>query len=78
MGETPKESLESVEEPVPQPSIHVEAAPVIIGSATFGEEDIWGAALIVNQNCIQVLFTDKNKEIKEKFVLTLDGVTNAV
>lgn len=52
--------------------------PVIIGSATFGEEDIWGAALIVNQNCIQVLFTDKNKEIKEKFVLTLDGVTNAV
>lgn len=33
MGETPKESVESVEEPIPEPSIHVEAAPVIIGAA---------------------------------------------
>lgn len=43
--------------------------PVIIGSACFNDQDLWGTALIVNRNHIEVFFTDKNKVVKEKFII---------
>ena len=43
---------------------------VIIGAA-YLEEDIWGTALILNKNGMEVRFTDKNRTVREKFVIDL-------
>ena len=41
--------------------------PFVVGSACFGNEDIWGAALMINMENAEVLFTNINKEIKGTF-----------
>jgi Icc-related predicted phosphoesterase len=45
--------------------------PVIVGSAFFGDEDIWGAALTVRNESLDIKFTDRKKEIKENYLLNL-------
>ena len=45
--------------------------PVVVGSACFGEEDFWGAGIILNNDQMQVYFTDSNKEIREAYTVDL-------
>lgn len=43
--------------------------PVIVGSACFGDKDLWGTAITLTFDKIFVKFTDKDKNIKESFVI---------
>lgn len=46
--------------------------PVVVGSACFGEEDFWGAAITLNKESAEVSFTNANKEVKAREALVFD------
>jgi hypothetical protein len=39
--------------------------PVIVASACFQEEDLWGSALIINPEGVEVRFTNKDNAVME-------------
>ena len=47
--------------------------PVIVGSANFGEqvEDIWGTAITVNADRLDVRFTDSRQAVREAYTVDL-------
>lgn len=45
--------------------------PVIVGSACFRGTDLWGAALIINPEGVDVSFTDKDKAVREHYYIAL-------
>lgn len=46
--------------------------PIVVGSAIEYREYLWGTAFILNQDGMEVLFTDQNKEVKEKYSFQFD------
>ena len=45
--------------------------PVVVGSACYGDNDFWGAGLVLNKNTLQVYFTDANQQVKEEYTIDL-------
>ena len=45
--------------------------PVVVGSACYGDDDFWGAGLVLNKNTLQVYFTDANQQVKEEYAIDL-------
>ncbi|MBQ8743263.1 MAG: metallophosphoesterase [Clostridia bacterium] len=45
--------------------------PVIVGSACFGDSDIWGTAITLSKDSLLVRFTDKEKSVREEHTVDL-------
>lgn len=45
--------------------------PVVVGSAVLGRENIYGAAITLNPNVMEVAFTDKDKVVVESYTLNI-------
>ncbi len=43
--------------------------PVVVGSACYRNNDLWGTAITLTSDRIFVKFTDKDKNVKESFVI---------
>lgn len=43
--------------------------PIVVGSACFGDKDLYGTAITLTSDKIFVRFTDKNQSVKESFII---------